>query len=280
MRGSFRAAVARGATGIGRCVVCFASCPKRVILEAFGPGKMALARLDLLSCRDCLGVSFPMLEHGSFLPRRSWHRLIAWHVAQRFHYVFGGHGRLLHRPRRPPRSGLPPTGLPDGRATWSVILPKEWLWNKRHVRVVDGSTITMPDTPANQAEYPQMAAQKPGCGFPIARVVVVFSLAVGSVLNAAIGPYKGKQTGENSLFRASTTLWLPATSRCLTAISAAGSTSPCWRCGVWMWSSASISFAAPIFAKGSDWERVIIWSAGANRSARSGCLRGLRGPPR
>ena len=59
----------------------------------------------------------------------------------------------------------------------------------------------MPDTPENQAAYPQMKAQAPGCGFPIARILVVFSLSVGTVLEAAIGKYKGKQTGENSLFR-------------------------------------------------------------------------------
>lgn len=79
--------------------------------------------------------------------------------------------------------------------------PVTWLWHRRNVRVVDGSTVTMPDTPENQAEYPQMKSQKPGCGLPIARVLVVFSLAVGVVLEAAIGPYKGKRTGENSLFR-------------------------------------------------------------------------------
>jgi hypothetical protein len=79
--------------------------------------------------------------------------------------------------------------------------PVEWLWRGRRVRVVDGSTVTMPDTPANQAEYPQAKTQKPGCGLPIARVLVVFSLAAGVVLEAAIGQYKGKQTGENSLFR-------------------------------------------------------------------------------
>jgi hypothetical protein len=66
---------------------------------------------------------------------------------------------------------------------------------------VDGSTFTMPDTPENQSEYPQVPAQRPGCGFPIARFVVVFSLAVGTVLNAALGKYQGKLTGENSLFR-------------------------------------------------------------------------------
>lgn len=79
--------------------------------------------------------------------------------------------------------------------------PAEWRWCGHRVLDVDGSTFTMPDTPANQAEYPQMACQKRGCGFPIARIVVVFSLAVGTVLDATLGKYQGKQTGENSLFR-------------------------------------------------------------------------------
>lgn len=79
--------------------------------------------------------------------------------------------------------------------------PPEWRWLGHRVLDVDGSTLTMPDTPANQAEYPQMSCQKRGCGFPIARIVVVFSLAVGTVLDAALGKYQGKLTGENSLFR-------------------------------------------------------------------------------
>jgi hypothetical protein len=43
--------------------------------------------------------------------------------------------------------------------------------------------------------------EKNPCGFPIARIVVVFSMAVGTVLEAVVGKYQGKQTGENSLFR-------------------------------------------------------------------------------
>lgn len=79
--------------------------------------------------------------------------------------------------------------------------PAKWRWRWRRVVDVDGSTLTMPDTPQNQKAYPQMSSQRRGCGFPIARIVVVFSLAVGTVLDAAIGKYQGKQTGENSLFR-------------------------------------------------------------------------------
>jgi hypothetical protein len=59
----------------------------------------------------------------------------------------------------------------------------------------------MPDTAANQAAYPQSRSQKPGLGFPIARVVALLSLASGAVLDLAIGPYAGKNTGETALFR-------------------------------------------------------------------------------
>ena len=82
-----------------------------------------------------------------------------------------------------------------------AAVPAEWLWCGRPVKVVDGSTSIMADTEANQREYPQVPSQKPGLGFPIARYVLIFCLATGSVLEAAIGRYQGKQTGENALFR-------------------------------------------------------------------------------
>ena len=82
--------------------------------------------------------------------------------------------------------------------------PPEWLWKGREVLLVDGSTVSMPDTEANQHVFPQAKTQAPGVGFPIARIVAVISLATGAVRDLALGPYQGKQTGENSLFR---TLW-------------------------------------------------------------------------
>src|SRR5205823_4836832 len=54
-------------------------------------------------------------------------------------------------------------------------LPESWLWRGRHVKLVDGFTVSMPDTPANQAAYPQPSTQKPGVGFPLARCVVLLS---------------------------------------------------------------------------------------------------------
>jgi hypothetical protein len=80
-------------------------------------------------------------------------------------------------------------------------VPDEWLWKGRHVHLVDGSTISMPDTPANQAEYPQPTTQEPGLGFPMARLVVLLSLATAMVKDLAIGPYAGKETGETALLR-------------------------------------------------------------------------------
>ncbi len=80
-------------------------------------------------------------------------------------------------------------------------VPVEWTWCGRRVKVVDGTTVSMPDTAANQRAYPQSHSQKPGLGFPIARVVVLFCLATGAVLEATVGRYQGKQTGEDALFR-------------------------------------------------------------------------------
>jgi hypothetical protein len=76
-----------------------------------------------------------------------------------------------------------------------------WLWKGRHVKSVDGTTVIMPDTPENQAVYPRRRNQPHGVGFPIARVVAIFSLATGAALDLAIGPMRGKKTGETTLFR-------------------------------------------------------------------------------
>jgi hypothetical protein len=80
-------------------------------------------------------------------------------------------------------------------------VPQHWLWHERHVKLVDGFTATMPDTPQNQEEFPQQKSQKPGLGFPILRACVILSLATACILDAAFGPYSGKQTGEPALFR-------------------------------------------------------------------------------
>jgi hypothetical protein len=86
-------------------------------------------------------------------------------------------------------------------ALLSEQTPKSWLWRGRQVKLVDGTNISMPDTLANQARFPQIRSQQPGAGFPLARMVGVISLSTGAVLDAAMDAYKGKGTGEHGLFR-------------------------------------------------------------------------------
>lgn len=75
------------------------------------------------------------------------------------------------------------------------------IWRGRSVKLIDGTTVSMPDTEKNQKKYPQNKVQKKGIGFPIARLVGIISLGCGSVLDIAIGTYEGKGTGEHSLLR-------------------------------------------------------------------------------
>ncbi len=77
--------------------------------------------------------------------------------------------------------------------------PGAWRWRGREVKLVDGTTVSMPDTRANQVRFPQIHEQGAGLGFPLARVVAIVSLSCGTVLEWAIGPCEGKQTGETAL---------------------------------------------------------------------------------
>jgi len=80
-------------------------------------------------------------------------------------------------------------------------VPTGWLGLGRHIKLVDGTTVSMPDTEENQEEYPQQASQEEGLGFPIARLVLLLSLATAMTCGMAIGPCAGKETGELALFR-------------------------------------------------------------------------------
>jgi hypothetical protein len=79
--------------------------------------------------------------------------------------------------------------------------PRGWKWNGRSVFIADGSGVSMPDTPENQASYPQPSSQQPGVGFPLARITVLLSLATGACHDLAMAPYQGKGTGETTLLR-------------------------------------------------------------------------------
>ncbi|WP_199350215.1 hypothetical protein [Nostoc flagelliforme] len=63
---------------------------------------------------------------------------------------------------------------------------EEHLWCGRNVKVIDGSTVSMPDTVENQKEYPQPSTQNEGCGFPIAKIGVIFNLVTGAAVALCI----------------------------------------------------------------------------------------------
>jgi IS4 transposase len=96
----------------------------------------------------------------------------------------------------------------SGRALEAGI-ESQWLWKGRRVYVYDGSSVSMPDTPENQLAYPQPDTQKPGLGFPLARIAAVFSLACGAVLDLGICRYAGKGQSELGLLRTLWNLFLP-----------------------------------------------------------------------
>lgn len=87
-----------------------------------------------------------------------------------------------------------------GRALDAKV-DSRWLWKGRRVYLFDGTTVIMPDTPENQAAYPQVYNQRRGLGFPIARVGALTSLACGAILNLGVCRYAGKGQGEVSLLR-------------------------------------------------------------------------------
>jgi hypothetical protein len=126
-------------------------------------------------------------------------RFLAWRTAQGLSPCSADPSAYNKARHRLPQSVLTQLTRRIGRQAQERA-PQPWRWNGRTLKVVDGSTVSMPDSPANQKAYPQSRTQKAGVGFPIARLVVLFSLAVGTVLDAALGRYQGKHTGETALW--------------------------------------------------------------------------------
>jgi Transposase DDE domain len=77
-------------------------------------------------------------------------------------------------------------------------VPTDSLWLGRRVKVVDGTTCSMPDTAESQKAYPQPGSQKPGCGFPMIKLVGLFCLASGALLEVVRGTLR---VHESQLFR-------------------------------------------------------------------------------
>ena len=99
--------------------------------------------------------------------------------------------RPAPRPTAQARARLPEAllakALRGGAERLCAQVPAAALWRGRRVRVVDGTSARLPDTPANQKQYPQSKRQNKGCGFPLMRLVVLFCLASGALVAYELG---------------------------------------------------------------------------------------------
>jgi len=135
-------------------------------------------------------------------------RLIAHRLARGQGACSAETGAYCQARKRLPESFFAEVARQTGRALEADVDPR-WLWKRRRVHVYDGSSVSMPDTPENQSEYPQPVVQKPGLGFPLARIAAVFSLACGAVLQLGICRYAGKGQSELGMLRALWDLFRP-----------------------------------------------------------------------
>lgn len=127
-------------------------------------------------------------------------RLIAHRLSRGQRPCSAETGAYCQARRRLPETFFADVACSVGRRLEARV-ERGWLWRGRRVYLFDGTTVTMPDTPENQAAYPQVYNQKPGLGFPIARIGAVISLACGAVVNLGFCQYAGKGQGEVSLLR-------------------------------------------------------------------------------
>lgn len=127
-------------------------------------------------------------------------RLIAHRVSQGQSPCSAETGAYCQARKRLPEQFFSTVACLVGRALEAKV-DRRWLWKGRRVYMFDGTTVTMPDTPENQQAYPQVYNQKPGLGFPIARIGAITSLSCGAIISLGFCRYAGKGEGEVSLLR-------------------------------------------------------------------------------
>jgi len=147
-----------------------------------------------------LRVSLGQVLYPGHSRRAAVARLVAHRVARGRKPCSARTGAYCRARRRLPEAFFPAAACSVGRAL-DARADRRWLWNGRRVYLFDGTTVTMPDTPANQAAYPQVYNRGAGLGFPIARIGAVISLACGAVVGLGFCRYAGKGRGEVSLLR-------------------------------------------------------------------------------
>jgi Transposase DDE domain len=193
------------------------------VLRSFGSGDGlpladALRDTDLQDACDAQGVHFgqgaddvytPAVTLWAFLAQclsaskscvAAVARVVALRVAVGLTPCAAGSGGYCKARAKLPEALLRRLTLQVGHALEQQA-SDAWRWKGHRTLLVDGCEVSMPDTAANQKAYPQLKNQQPGLGFPRLRLVVLLGFASAGLLGAALGPCKGKESGETALFR-------------------------------------------------------------------------------
>lgn len=126
--------------------------------------------------------------------------MIAKEVCTRGHSIGNGDGAYVKARQKLPPSLLLSLLKHTGRACLGEI-PEQWQAFGRPLKGFDGTTLTMQDSLDNRRHFPKHSNQNQNIGLPLARLVVLMSLDTGTIIDYAVGPCKGKGTGESSLLR-------------------------------------------------------------------------------
>ena len=160
-----------------------------LISQAFFKGEMRSCKAAVgrvASLWATLGKTVCDTNTGAYCRARakiSWHavRDICLQVAQACEAVFDTHN------------------VDPDLSQHEVVAKVQSIPTSGRIMLVDGFTVTAADTPENQEVFPQNPAQKEGLGFPIIRGVSLISMVTGLLIELALGPYAGKQSGETAL---------------------------------------------------------------------------------
>jgi hypothetical protein len=124
-------------------------------------------------------------------------KLIAWFAGLGRHDLSADTSPYCQARRRLPANTLESILQAVAQKVERLARP-HWRFHDRDVQLADGTTLSAPDTKKNQRAYPQSTNQKQGCGFPLLKLVGLFSLASGALLSFTLG---NKHQSELALFR-------------------------------------------------------------------------------
>lgn len=181
----------------GCCLSCRSRRPRSLGVLRAGPADVATGFSPLALTLRAFVTQVMSQDHSC---RETVARVNAWRLSHGLRATSGGTSSYCKARSRIPVELM--RSLVRVSASEAEELGEgSWRWKGRSVKLIDGTTLSMPDTEANQKAFPQHPNAKPGLGFPLARAVAVMSLATGCVLDIATAAWNGKLTGEHALLR-------------------------------------------------------------------------------